>query len=562
MIEMISRDTSQPAEDEVKRTDREFLPFRGFTIRRINIVRLPFGTSLDDTSHRSKTTLTNIANKLHHLTRKSVIEKNLFFKARDTINPYLLADNERFLRGLSYISHADFKISLVPNTDSADVTVFVKDVFSLGGDIGSLGLKKTDIEAREDNISGSGNAAILYGLYDANRKNDFAFGGELIKRNIGGSFMDQTLGYQSYYTSLKTPHQENYYYFNLKKPLLNRFMSVTYELDASYHSTSNKYNNDSVYLSDFRYRYYQFEGWLGYNINARGYRYINNPTRLRYLSGVRVITRKFGKIPTLYKTNYNWQFADLTAILASFTIYRQNFFKTQYIYGFGRYEDIPEGMEFSATAGQTIRADQSRPYINLSYDQYGFIKRNNYLHFTLKTEGYFAVKKLEDINMLASIDYFSSLKSLGAKWKQRLFLNFSATGQINPVLNEPLFLNSKYAMPEYGNDPRGGDLRITAKGESVFFSPWWLAAFRFAPIVSANLTAFKPYLDKTQLYSSIGAGIRARNESLIFGTIEIKGVYFPGGNYYHESFGIDLSTNIIFKYNTQFLKKPDFIQIN
>ncbi len=562
MIDIIRQDTTPPSPDKVSKVEREFLPFTGYIVRNIQIVRLPFGTSFRDTARRDNSTLTKLANTLHHLTRRKVIHNNLFFHKNDKLNPYLLADNERFLRELPYIRDADLMITPIGNSDSVDITVLVKDVFSIGGSIGSLGMKKSDIELREDNISGSGNAAVVYAVYDANRKNDFAFGGELVRRNIGGSFIDQRIGYQSYYSSLRAPKQENYFYYNLKKPLLNRYMKFTYELDASYHATSNKYSGDSIYFSDNRYRYYQFESWLGYNTAARKSPIKQEKSKLRLLTGLRILTRKFTVRPRKYQSEYNWQFADLTAILGSMTLYRQNFLKTQYIYGFGRTEDIPEGILISATVGHTIKQDLSRPFVGFNFEQYGFNKRNNYIDVTLRSEGYLGDHGIEDVNLLASVNYFDNLKILGKKWKQRFFLNFSATRQINTKLNEPLFLTNSFGLPEYGRVYIGGDTRISGKAESVFFSPWTLAGFRFAPILFANVTAFQPYQKKMSLYSTFGGGMRVRNESLIFGTIEIKGFYFPGSNYKGESLGLSLSTNVVFKYNTQFIKKPDFIQVN
>ena len=161
MMDMIRRDTTQPSPDKIRKTEEEFLPFTGFIIRRIHIVRLPFGTPITDTSNRTKNKLTRLANTMHHITRKKVIENNLFFNQYDTIKPYLLSDNERYLRELPYIREADFIVTRIRKTDSADVTILVKDVFSLGGSIGSIGLKKTNVELREDNLSGSGNAAVL-----------------------------------------------------------------------------------------------------------------------------------------------------------------------------------------------------------------------------------------------------------------------------------------------------------------------------------------------------------------------------------------------------------------
>jgi hypothetical protein len=569
MINNFKKDTTEiDYAKEVRRNEEAFRSFDGLIIRNIIIQRLPFGISIGDTSKKLINSLTSLANDLHHLTKNRVIKKNLFFKKGQPLMPFLMADNERYLRQLLYLQDADFFVTrTAPGSDSVDVIVEVKDVFSLGGAISALGLKQTNIEFREDNFAGTGNAGVVYALYDAERKDNFAFGGEYNSRNTGGTFMDGKIGYQSFYPTIRGPKEDNNYYVSLTKPLVNRYMQWTYELDASYHATSNLYSKDSLYLSDTRYRYYNIEAWAGYNINAKHFTTQEESQKLRKLIGLRFINQKFLQLPKIFESKYNWQYSDLQAALATLTFYRQNFYKTQYIYGFGRNEDIPEGLLLSLTAGYTIKQNIRRPFLGFNFEKYQFNKKKNYISYSLRAEGFLNHKSLEDINFLGSLFYFDHLKQIGTKWKQRFFLNLDLAQQVNSVLNEPLFANSQFGMPQYGNeydgiDRVGGTLRTTAKAESEFFSPWSIVAFRFAPFVFSNVSVFSPYHSNTKVLTSVGGGIRTRNESFVFGTIELKGYYFPQKNFYNESFRFALSTNLIFKYNTQFVKKPDFIQVN
>ena len=569
MINNFKKDTTEIDRGyEVRRNEEAFRRFDGLIIRNIIIQRLPFGISIGDTSKKLINSLTSLANDLHHITKNKVIKKNLFFKKGQPLMPFLMADNERYLRQLLYLQDADFFVTrTAPGSDSVDVTVDVKDVFSLGGAVSALGLKQTNIEFREDNFAGTGNAGVVYTLYDAERKDKLAIGGEYNSRNIGGTFMDGKIGYQSFYPTIRGPKEDNNYYVNLMKPLVNRYMQWTYELDASYHATSHLYSEDSIYLSDTRYRYYNVEAWAGYNINAKHFTTQEESQKLRKLIGLRFINQKFLQLPKIFESKYNWQYSNLQAALATLTFYRQNFYKTQYIYGFGRNEDIPEGLLLSLTAGYTVKQSKQRPFLGFSFEQYQFNKEKNYLSYSLRAEGFLNRKSIEDINFLGSLFYFDHLKQIGTKWKQRFFLNLDLAQQVNSVLNEPLFANSQFGMPQYGNeyagiDRVGGTLRTTAKAESEFFSPWSVVAFRFAPFVFSNVSVFSPYLSNTKILTSVGGGIRTRNESFVFGTIELKGYYFPQKNFYNESFRFSLSTNLIFKYNTQFVKKPDFIQVN
>ena len=569
VINNFRKDTTEvDRTNQLKRNEAAFQRFEGLYIRNIIIERLPFGISIGDTSKKLINSLTIFANDLHHLTKNRVIKKNLFFKKGDPIKPFLMADNERYLRQLLYLQDADFIVFRTSlQSDSVDVIVQVKDVFSLGGAINSIGLQQTNIEFREDNFAGTGNAAVVYGLFDNKRKNNFAFGGEYNSRNIGGSFIDGKIGYQSFYPTLNGPREDNSYYLSLMKPLVNRYMRWIYEFDASFHATTNFYTSDSIYFSNLQYRYYNLEAWTGYNINAKDFTTGEESKKLRKLIGLRLIDQKFLQLPGKYESTYNWQYANLSGALATLTFYRQNFYKTKYIYGFGRNEDIPEGLLLSLTSGYTVKQNSSRPFIGFDFESYQFNKKKNYLSYKIAAEGYLNRTSIEDINLLGSVFYFDHLKAMGDRWKQRFFLNFDFAQQVNSVLNEPLFVNSQFGMPEYGydrldNTHSGGTLRTTIKAESEFFSPWSLAAFKFAPIVFTNVGVYSPYYSDTKLLSSVGGGIRTRNESFVFGTIELKGYYFPQKNFYNERFRFSISTNLIFKYNTQFVKKPDFIQVN
>jgi hypothetical protein len=306
-------------------------------------------------------------------------------------------------------------------------------------------------------------------------------------------------------------------------------------------------------------------GW-----NTGGYKLggiANKDDRLRTLLSLRYFKQHFVEVPGKYNNQYFYQYADITGILGAVSIFQQNFYKTQYIYGFGRNEDVPEGIDVSLTAGWTNKQQINRPYVGLDIQRYLFTPHEAYYIFTFRTGTYWRSKRAEDMNILANVDHFSRLLKLGRKWKARSFVSFGITGQVNEVLNEPLLLQSgPFGLPEWRNDGTlGGSLRTTLKAESVFYTPYSIANFRFAPFLFANLSTIKPHdvpVFKSNLYSSIGGGMRTRNESLIFGTFEIKFFYFPRKNFYGDSWRIETNTNIKFKYNRQFIKRPELIQVN
>ena len=566
VIKGISKDTTEvQMANDITRNVAPYKIYEGYVIRHITIDDLPFGTSLADTSKKVETGLTRLANKVHHTTRSSTIRNNLFFTENELLLPYLVADNETFLRQLPYIQDVRIRLTRVPGSlDSVDVNIRIKDLFSLGGSLASLGLRNTDIEVNEANLSGTGNGVSIHGLYDNSRRKQFGAGLEYIQRNIGGSFISADVGYQSYYPNINGLKEENLYYLRLAKPLINRYMKWTYEFDFAYHSTRNMYSPDTIYYADIRYRYSIYDAWVGYNINSTGST-AKEDYRIRKLVALRIIDQKFYDLPTKFLDVYSWRYANVKGVLGSLTFYRQNFYKSQFIYAFGRNEDIPEGLNLSVTAGYTQKQHISRPLIGVNTAWSFFSKKNNYFNYSFRAEGYLHNPNLEDVNILAGLDYFDHLKAIGKKWKQRTFINLGFAKQINTLLNEPLYLDSKFGLHEFRNGDAGGSLRATIKAESVFFSPWHLASFRFAPFVFGNTGLFTPYNSPTSnsnIYTTVGGGLRTRNESLVFGTLEFRGYYFLKKNFYNKNYRFDISTNIIFKYNSQLVKRPDFIEVN
>src|SRR5690606_30776259 len=103
---------------------------------------------------------------------------------------------------------------------------------------------------------------------------------------------------------------------------------------------------------------------------------------LRKIIGLRFINNKYYQKPDKYSEKSNWRYSNLLGLLGTITFYRQDYYKTQYIYGFGRNEDIPEGLLLSITSGFTIKENRSRPFIGFNYERYRFNKRNNYIGYT------------------------------------------------------------------------------------------------------------------------------------------------------------------------------------
>ncbi len=541
-----------------------FKRFSGKIIRHIECVPLGFG-EFENMDTAKLTLPEKIAHALHKNSRVHLINNNLFFKENETLSPLLLADNEKYLRELPFLQDSRIVVMNAPGAkDSVDIIVVTQDVFSIGGR-GSISSSRARIELREENLGGTGNKLEISALFDKDRTPSTGWGAEFIKRNIRGSFFNWTTGFKSFNHTFNTGRlEENNLYTLIEKPMITRYTTWTGAAELSYNKSVNGYS-DTFYYSDFQYRYIRADAWAGYNFGSKSGREKDSEQRLRHLVAARKLYNHFYDVPLKYDTVYNYNYADLNATLFSYSLYRQNFYRTNFIYGFGRYEDVPEGVNASIIAGFTNKQSFKRAYYGFEFDWTRYNSRNHFNAYTFKIGGFVNKKTWQDIDILLGLNHFTRLRTLSNWWFNRNFVNISLTRQVKPFLNTPLMLESLFGLPYFNNGNTEADFRATTKLESVFFHQRTFLGFRFAPFIFTDFTLLKPIneeLKKSNGYSAIGAGIRSRNENLVFGTIELKGYYFPRVIPGMKNWKVDATTKLQFKYNSSFIRRPAFILVN
>ncbi len=561
---MIANDN--PTEGPIK-IDVPFKEYSGKIIRHIFITRLGFERNFYDTSLVRQNFGIGVANALHRNTALPVIRKNLFFREGDPLIPYLLADNERHLRELEYIQDARFEVMPAGRRkDSVDVLVVTKDVFSPGATISASRADRVYFRLYDKNIFGRGNQFTIYGLYDNERSPRVGYGAEYTHRNMVGSFIDWSTGIQTLYPGFNSGRrEETVLYTRFVRPLVSPYFGYTGAFDLSLHTLHNNYLVDSLFKKEYEYQYSDADLWIGYNIGARRMLIKNTASRLKKFIALRVFHTEFQRVPGRYANEYNYQYADISGVLGSITVFKQSFYKTRFVYGFGRSEDVPEGFSAALTGGWTNKQGRGRPYMGMDFQLNNFKSAGHYVSYTFRLGGYLYQRKVEDLDLLLDVNHFSRLQHLGGKWYHRWFVGGSFTKQSGPALNQPLFLNSSFALPQFNNGNIAANSRTVARIESVFYNTWKFIGFRFAPFVffdAAYLTEPGRGLRKGDFFSSPGAGVRTRNESLIFETVELKGYLFPRQTEGMKGWRIELNTNIRFKYNSSFIKRPEFVVAN
>jgi len=545
------------------KSETPYLPYQGKIIRHIFVETINFDRSFRDTSKTDNSLGAKIGNKLHRSTRKFVIRDNLFIEENTPLNAYKIADNERYVRSRDYIHDARIIIDSLPdNPDSVDITVFTKDLFSIGGGGASNGFNHIVTDLYDNNLAGMGQRVDVTGLYDYTRNPNFAYGGSYRKDNVLHSFTDASVGYSAMNISGYTHEEETTEYFSLSRQLVSPYSRYAGAFTLSHSQAYNPYNSPDSIL--YRYKYNLFDAWAGYNIGINKLTATNNTIRDRRFFSLRYYNRDFLQLPVQVGNRIDPIYNSSQAILAQFTFFRQDYYKTQYIYGFGTTEDLPYGYNIALTAGWHKQDSLRRPYAGLNASEYIATSKGDFIQLFLRSGGFLYNDKVQDGSFLVGATAYSRIIFWNST-KIRQYINISYTQLYNRVTYAPLYIDNYYGIRGFLTDSAYGTRRFSIQLETEFYVKFKLLGFQFAPFPYADLSLITPEnapYSQSALYSSVGGGVRGRNENLVFETIEIRAYFFPVAPDNMKGFKIVLNSNIRFRYTSNYITAPNLVQLN
>jgi hypothetical protein len=114
--------------------------------------------------------------------------------------------------------------------------------------------------------------------------------------------------------------------------------------------------------------------------------------------------------------------------------------------------------------------------------------------------------------------------------KLRNFVYLQYTRGFGRYSNEFLKFYTENGFSGFRNDSVNGTQRLSVSLESVLFSPINVYGFRFAFFGFTDfafLSGTTENIGNGYALSSIGVGIRIRNDNLVFNTLQIRIGYFP-----------------------------------
>ncbi len=543
------------------KSEEAFLPYEGKIIRQIILQPLPFYKTVLDTNKVIRSKFIQLGESLHTDTREQTIKNNLFIKEGKPLNPFRVADNERYLRDLNFIK--DSRIFVVPlddNSDSVDLLVMTRDVFSLGASLDPSSTTAANWLLQEGNFLGTGLRFAYTGLYDSDRRSEFGSAYSIHQNSIRGSFIDGTIGYTNINNARSLGNEnEAAVYVRLDRPLFMPYAKWAGGAEWSTNWSNNVFvKPDSLFA---RYAYNIQDYWGGLTFGEGEFSKTKKENRNRKFLSARVLEQHFIKSPNIaLSPSDNLLYSNRMLALAQFTLFRQDFYKTKYIFGFGRTEDVPYGYSVSFTAGWEKQFGLMRPYSGAEIRK-TFTNNGNIISFEGQLGGYFRNKDVEDMSLKFTANYFSKLYDFRT-YKVRHSVEVGLGKFFRRSIKNPLDINNENGIQGFRADSLTGDSRLQARFQALVFTNWKLIGFNFAVVPQfgfAVLAQRNENIFNGKFFQGYSLGLRTRNENLIFNTVEIRGYIFPSTVENIGHFRINVSANLRIKYPTELVRPPDTI---
>ncbi|WP_118949569.1 BamA/TamA family outer membrane protein [Taibaiella helva] len=540
------------------------LPYEGKIIRSIRTDQLGFEKSISDSAGNFIYFGTRVLNAVHATSRDQTIRRNLYLQTGTRFNPYLAADNERYLRTIGFIQDSRIIIDSSSTTDSVDIIVITKDLFAYSPSIGGLSPLRQRVGLSNINLLGTGQKVSFTYLHDTRRKPASGIDAGYSYNNIGGSFINAGFNFSKITRNIydRREDEENFL-LQLDRPLVSQYKRLAGGLIVGKGRSMNLYPN--YYGGDYyRYEYGVGDVWAGYNLGAR--KYLNDQKlHVKKFIGLRYFNYHFFETP--YQVNdkvFDQRFNSRQGVLASLTLFRQYYYKTRYIYGFGVTEDIPAGFNVSITAGWYKQLDLSRPYLGLDAYRYIVTRKRDIAGLFVRSGLFVNQGNIEDASLMFGGSFFTRVLYAGNK-RVRQYFRGSYSAIINRVALNPLRINNTLGVRNFNSDLASGNCRLALRCETFVFLEEKYFGFRLAPFASGDLVYLgrnQSATDESGIFYGLGGGIRARNENLVFGTFELRGIIIPRKGTGDNRFKISVAVNLQFRYNSSYVSKPDIAELN
>lgn len=522
----------------------KFNQYEGRKIDSVLIIRNNI-FDIDEHSRKNHMKLRKMANNLNYITRESAIKRYLLFQKGDTVVPEDLIRSEALLRDMGGISKANIRLEEKDGEVMAYVTT--TDNWSIMAQLYYRVTNNGMLKLSDLDFLGTGNRLDLNEYFNVHNKEWLKalelnyyipnFLGKFIGVNIGGGYG------KNFHSAILSADK-----FFVKSNDWAGGVKYNRRREESH------FNIEDIFVATDRQI---INAWFGQSVN------ISKKWGDNLFYTFKVEEVKFFERP--YQTpTYSPYFHDKRDVLASIGLYKEKFYRGNMIYGYGRTESIPYGYKVELTAGYRNGEYDNAPYIGADLSM-GNMVSLGYISGRVAFGTFIGnTPSLHQTKLDVGLLYFTRLQQLSSDLSMRQFMNISFSSGIRTLdgyIEELHFQNNNLLSSISGRAK--GTTRFRVNPETVFFSPFHVSGFKFALFGFTDFGTMGYSLNpfENKFYATAGCGVRIRNESLIFKTIQFRIVISIKGDKEFRNNLFYLNSETPLKANRYIPMEPQIIEL-
>lgn len=542
---------SLPDHDETEKSVDPYLAFEGKIIGNIRIKKINvFGTDIEDTTKQVNSWIVNTGNKFHINSRAWVIRKSLLIKKGDVLDPFELADNERIIRELAFIQ--DARIKVAPRTtgsDTVDIILITKDVWSISANVNPHGFMEGRVNISDKNILGLGHELDNAIILSPDETQLWGYEGIYRMPNIFGAFITNEVNYANTYS-------KNGYGLKLYRRFITPEMKYAGGLELGKQQLRQQIIQADTVSLQFPFTYSLQDIWLGRSFLLKK----KEDKRAQVILSSRYTRKHFSERP-LVAVDTNRLYHNASLVLASIGYSTKEYYKSLYIYGFGRTEDIPEGALAELTGGIEVGEFYTRYYTGVRLARGVMFPSKGYFYGEANLGGFLKNGHYEQGVVNISTNMFSNLYHL-KNHSIRHFLNVKYTRGVRRFSEEFITINNESGVRGLNSTFLRGTKKFALNFETIVFTPFQPVGFQFAFFGFADMGVIsdKKNVFQGEAYTGFGLGLRIRNDNLTFNTFQIRLGYYPKTPLDESMFDLDVSGISSFRQDNFEVNAPAIVE--
>lgn len=401
--------------------------------------------------------LYRLLNRLHIVTRDSVIEKQLLFKSGDPYSQKLADETERILRSNKYFFDADIR-PIRRDDGVVDMVITTRDVWTLGPDISASrkgGENTSRIGIEETNFLGLGQSIRIFHEEDVERRSDSV---EFYDRQLGNSWVS---GF-AHFADNSDGHLRQ---VSLVRPFYSldtRWSLGGYAIDDERRGLIYSLGNEA---GEYRQLHDYGSLWGGWSAG------LNNGWVRRWQAGVVFSDKRFFEVPNPELPAVVPENRKLVYPFISFELLEDRFVTAANRDQIGRTEDFQTGTRFTATLGwadEGLEADRDALIWSSSYSRSFGSLDNEFLMLSATAGG--RVESGHSANTRAS---FAARYYKAQSDKRLFFVALSGTAGHALDIDNLVELGGDSGLRGYPLRYQAGESKVLFTIEQRYFTDWY-----------------------------------------------------------------------------------------